>query len=33
MLLRYLFEDKVAQEKIAKAEKDITKMLKEFYED
>ncbi|GAQ25161.1 hypothetical protein TSYNT_7179 [Tepidanaerobacter syntrophicus] len=33
MLFRYLFEDKVVKEKIAKAKKDINKMLKEFYED
>lgn len=33
MLMRYLFEDKVVKEKIAKAKKDIIKMLVEFYED
>jgi hypothetical protein len=33
MLKKYLFEDKVAKEKIAKAKKDVQKMLSSLYED
>ncbi len=33
MLKKYLFEDKVVKEKIAKAKKDIQKILSSLYED